>query len=273
MNNSVSYQFETRLIDSLKPHPLNGEAFDVVEDDDFKLLMKDINDRGLQIEPDVLPDGDLIITGHRRIEACRRLGHTEIRCRVRYDLADATPAEIAIALINDNLHRRQLSNLGIARALWVRMEAVAGDKGCYSKLNNLIGPLASALRTSERNARRYLRVLKTPLEVQHAMDNGALSLVLADKVAGLSAKVQKEIGTRIASGESAKAVVSAFINKSKGKSAADKDQTVPVGQLIEGADAWTKAIATGKWIPPKQRQALARSTKALIGALNAKQSA
>jgi ParB-like chromosome segregation protein Spo0J len=268
MKSSVPYEFEMRSIDSLKPHPLNSKAFDEVEDDDFEALVRDIDARGLQNEPDILPEGDLILAGHRRIRACGRLGHQEIRCRVRYDMAGATDADIVVALINDNLHRRQLSKLGIARALRARMQALDAEQGnSYSSTMDLIGPLASALNVSERNARRYLRALTTPQAVQHALEQGALPLVLADKVAGLPAKLQQQVATRIERGESAKTVVASVLNKPKGGSAAGKEQVVPVGQLIIGAEAWTKEIVAGKWLPPSQRLALTKSTKGLLEAL------
>jgi hypothetical protein len=63
------------------------------------------------------------------------------------------------------------------------------------------------LGASGRNLDRYLKVLKTPKEVQDAFSQGKLSLVEAGKVAGLSGESQAAIQAAIRSGKKAKEVV------------------------------------------------------------------
>jgi ParB-like chromosome segregation protein Spo0J len=273
MSRPEDYRIENRDIDSLQPHPLNAQAFDEVDDDDFEALVADIDERGMQNMPDILPDSDWILAGHRRIRAYRQLGHKEILCRMRYDLVGATQAEIAVALINDNLHRRQLSSLGVARALLARMDAVNLDAGCYGKDTDLVQPLARILKTSERNARRYLRALKTPMAVQNALESGALSLILADKVAGLSAGKQRQLTKKIDSGMPVKVAVMAVLNNGKKATASEAEPPQSLAQLIAGANAWADAINGGKWIAPQQKQALRKALQGLGKAVKAQQQA
>lgn len=267
---SESFTYEMRKIDSLKAHPLNAEAFNDV-DDDFKALMADIGAHGLQNEPHVLPNGDLILAGHRRIEACRQLGHTEIRCRIRHDLADASPGKIAAVLINDNLHRRHLSKLGIARAISAKARALCKGLGYRNARKDTIASLARMLGISERNARRYLRALKTPMAVQNALDGGALSLILADKVAGLSAEKQRRIAKKIDNGASAKAAVTAVLNEGRRKADSPAEPPLTIPQIVAGTKAWVSAVNKGNRISPKQRQALGHAFQALNGALEAQE--
>jgi hypothetical protein len=50
---------------------------------------------------------------------------------------------------------------------------------------------------SGRNLNRYLRVLQTPVEVQNAFRSRDLTLVVAEKVAGLGPKGQKALAERL----------------------------------------------------------------------------
>jgi len=69
-----------------------------------------------QIEPIEITPGYLVICGHLRIEAAKRLGWTEISAWIRRDLAEAGDEAVEKRLIEGNLVRRQLTDLDCARA-------------------------------------------------------------------------------------------------------------------------------------------------------------
>ncbi len=257
--------FELRSITSLQEHPLNSKAFDDLSDESFQSLKADIEARGLDHPIDILPNG-LIIAGHQRVRACRELGHEKIRCRVRHDLADASTADIATAMINDNVRRRQLSPLQEARAMWTREQSVSAEQGYRLKKTDLTEKLAKKLGASERHARRYLRVLDTPREVLDAFERGSITLVLAEKVAKLEEAKLKQVAARLRMGDSPRAVVEAACGENKGRSSsAERQLTVP--EVTAGVARLANLLGGGKWIPPRQANALREAVDALVGVM------
>src|SRR5258707_6553370 len=56
-----------------------------------------------------------VICGHQRLRGLKKLGRTEVRAWVRYDLAEEGEACVEERMITDNLLRRQLDKLSVAR--------------------------------------------------------------------------------------------------------------------------------------------------------------
>jgi hypothetical protein len=77
--------------------------------------------------------------------------------------------------------------------------------------------LAKKFGMSGRNVNRLLRVLKAPMVVQKAVDEGKLALGAAEKVGGLPQKLKGEIARRVLAGEDAEAVVREIIPKKSAK--------------------------------------------------------
>jgi hypothetical protein len=67
--------------------------------------------------------------------------------------------------------------------------------------------LGKRFNMSGRNLDRYLRVLSTPIEVQHAVDADKLPITLAEKVAGLKKHQQEKIAAEISAGKDPRQVV------------------------------------------------------------------
>ncbi len=192
-------QVEEWKVCDLKDHPRQGHFFPDESEEADRELAADMNQNG-QLDPiDILPDGT-ILGGHRRAQAAKRLGWKTIRAVVHHDLADDAAGAEAF-FINDNYTRRQLSELQKVRCAARRVELAKEGKvtlptECHGlrKTRDKIGKL---LGKSGREADRYLRVLKAPVEVQHACDGGHLSLTEAGKVAGLSDEEQEEIAEEL----------------------------------------------------------------------------
>jgi hypothetical protein len=139
--------------------------------------------------------------------------------RRRYDLQDATADAVEeeyLAFNADRGHKDMLARARIAmRRLEIEKNRPRGGLGMYeqAEARDRIAKLFKL--GSGRTASRYWRVLKTPQEVQDAFRTGALSLIVAEKVADLSAVNQKEIAQRILSGETPKDVVDSHTATSK----------------------------------------------------------
>ncbi len=77
-------QFKVFKLTELKPHPRNKSIYGEKEDDEaFSELVQLIKEHGLRTKMIVNEDG-LIISGHRRYNALKELGYTEIVCEVRH---------------------------------------------------------------------------------------------------------------------------------------------------------------------------------------------
>jgi ParB-like chromosome segregation protein Spo0J len=201
-------------VDRLRPHPKQGQYFANPPPHEVEELAADMKANG-QLQPvEALPDGT-VIAGHKRLAAARLLGWPEIDVWVRADLA-GDPAAAERRLIEDNLNRRQLGPLGLARC-YQALKALA-SKGLGGRLmdyqqRDLRDRLAQRLGgVSGRTLDRYLRVLEhTPPEVQGAAEAGTLPLTVAEKVAGLSKQRRGQIAEELRAGGEPKEVVRRFL--------------------------------------------------------------
>src|SRR5262249_15963926 len=119
MTTSNEKRIEQWPIGRLSPHPKQGLIFSSPPESEVNELAEDIQRNG-QLQPvEALPSG-VTIAGHKRIAAAKRLGRTDITVWVREDLAN-DPAAVEKRFIEDNLHRRQLGPLTLARC-YVRLK-------------------------------------------------------------------------------------------------------------------------------------------------------
>jgi hypothetical protein len=105
---------EYRDPSSLSPHPHQPELFADMLEHELPSLADSIRERGLDHPIEVLPDGT-IVCGHQRWRACRILGWSSAPVIVRHDHAAAGDVAVEERLITDNLDRRQLDRLDVAR--------------------------------------------------------------------------------------------------------------------------------------------------------------
>src|SRR5215831_3164401 len=109
-------------IGRLRPHPKQAELFPDPPEHEAKELAADLKQNGLLQPVEALADGTLVC-GHKRTAAARLLAWTHIDVWVRGDLEEKGPAAVEARLVEDNLFRRQLGPLEIAR--------------CYQRLRQL----------------------------------------------------------------------------------------------------------------------------------------
>jgi len=221
---------ETMALGALVPHPDQDTYFPLYDEQKFAELVQSIKAAGgVKIPIDVLPEGNkaglagsTIIGGHSRVKASLAAGLTTIRAHVRYDLLNASRAEIDELFLNDNALRRQLSRMAQARiaiALYGVRKAKAGrtSHGSVFRDDALREEIGKILGMSGRNAGRYFNVLESPVEVQDAFEAGTVKLVTAAKVFGLPRASQQELAARLRAGEDAAKVFAEFFPpKAKG---------------------------------------------------------
>jgi ParB/RepB/Spo0J family partition protein len=215
--NPNAKRLEKWKLAALKPHPGQAGLFHAAAHDPGDKELAESMSKGLDHPVEVLPDGT-IVCGHRRTRVAQSLGWDEIDVWVRDDLAgDRAAAELR--LIEDNLNRRQLGPLELARC-YQRLKDLAKDtprserrqcqKGGARDFRDLA---AQKLGVSGRNLDRYLRVLDAPAAVQRAVEAKELSLQDGGAVAVMAKERQDEIARRIEAGEKAKDVVRDFLPK------------------------------------------------------------
>ena len=89
-------------IEELKPHPRNSEFFDDMSGEKWQEFLKSIKTSGV-IEPIVITQDKVIVSGHQRVRACKELGITEIMTEMRsYDSED----KIIKDLLETNIRQR-----------------------------------------------------------------------------------------------------------------------------------------------------------------------
>ncbi|MEQ8788449.1 MAG: ParB N-terminal domain-containing protein [Pirellulaceae bacterium] len=215
---------ERRQLADLSDYPLQQAFAGTTTEHDDEDLRESIHERGLQHPIEILPandaglDADTILDGHRRRDALLANGEEEIGVIVRYDLASASREEIDQAFLHANTDRRQLDP--VSRA-YLAAQRIAIEYG-WSLDELLMSYAAQEVRErvgkmlgiSGRHLSRLLRVIRTPMEVQAAVRQKRLSIVLAEKVADLPEDDQDVIVDRIQSGEPAKLVVESFVGGS-----------------------------------------------------------
>ena len=145
-------KLETWNLTDLHSHPSQDTLFLKPTAKEIERLAQDIAANGLQVPLDVLPDGTLL-RGHSRCLALELLGEAQVTVNVRYDLAEASEQEQLNFLIDDNLHRRQLSPVEIARCAIAKIGQLqaldgSGKRRIKGKLKEQV---AAELGMSKRN--------------------------------------------------------------------------------------------------------------------------
>lgn len=181
------------IIDQFPKHP-----YKVKDDDDMIQLIESIKENGV-ITPIIVrpkPKGRYeMISGHRRLQACRHLGHKTIRGQVlELDRNAAT-----VMMVDSNLARSNILPSEKAFAYKMRLDAMKKQ----GKRNDLTsGPvgqkssrdiLAEQLQESSRQIQRYIRLTELiPLLLQ-MVDEGKIAMRPAVEISHLPEKLQDKL--------------------------------------------------------------------------------
>lgn len=173
-------EIEISLIDDFKEHP-----FKVLDNDELKSLENSIKNNGVMEAVILRPKNDgrfEMISGHRRLLACKKLGLETIPSRVK----DLTDDEATICMVDSNIHREKLLPSEKAFAYKMKYEAMKhqGIKNFLPQYQNgTSGPvvqrssdeiLGDEHGESGRQVRRYIRLTYLIPELLQMVDNAEL---------------------------------------------------------------------------------------------------
>ena len=183
-------------ISTAKLHPFPGHPFKVQDDEDMEQLIQSIQMQGvltpLVIRP--LENGEYeVISGHRRLHACRKAG-IEVVPALGYTI-DRDAA--AIALVDSNLHRERILPSEKAFAYKLKMDALSKQGKRTDLTSDQVGPkLTAATLSSEDSAsqvKRYIRLTNLIPGILEKVDEGRIALTPAVELSYLKEAEQKDL--------------------------------------------------------------------------------
>ena len=183
-------------ISTAKMHPFPGHPFKVQDDEDMEQLTQSIQMQGvltpLVIRP--LENGEYeVISGHRRLHACRKAGIETVPALVYAIDRDAA----AIALVDSNLHRERILPSEKAFAYKLKMDALSKQGKRTDLTSDQVGPkLTASTLSSEDSAsqvKRYIRLTNLIPGILEKVDEGRISLTPAVELSYLKEAEQKDL--------------------------------------------------------------------------------
>lgn len=191
---------KTVNLDISKLHPFDGHPYKVLDDEDMEALVESILTQGVltplvvrQMEEDAYE----IISGHRRLHACKKAGITTVPALI-YSL-DRNAA--AIALVDSNLHREKILPSEKAFAYKLKLEAMnrQGQRTDLTstqdvskfRTNELVG---EANGDSRETVRRYIRLTYLLPEILEKVDEGKVAFTPAVHLSYLSDRAGMGVG-------------------------------------------------------------------------------
>ena len=179
-----------------KLHPFPAHPFKVQDDEDMEQLTQSIQMQGiltpLVIRP--LENGEYeVISGHRRLHACRKAGIQTVPALIYAIDRDAA----AIALVDSNLHRERILPSEKAFAYKLKMDALSKQGKRTDLTSDQVGPkLTAATLPSDDSAsqvKRYIRLTNLIPGILSMVDEGKISLTPAVELSYLKQAEQKDL--------------------------------------------------------------------------------
>ena len=178
-------------------HPFKGHPFKVKEDEEMAQLMRSIADAGV-LSPALarpLPDGGYeLISGHRRLAACKALGMDTMPVIVR----DLTDEEAVITMVDSNLQREHILPSEKAFAYKMKMEALKNQgKRTDLTLSQVATKLDAAAEIGKRVGEsrdqvfRYIRLTHLIPDILKLVDEGKIALTPAVELSYLQPSEQE----------------------------------------------------------------------------------
>ena len=173
--------------------PFRNHPFTVADNEDMAKIVESIGKVGT-ITPLLarqLPDGGYeLISGHRRLEACRKLGLDTIPVIVR----EMTDDEAVIAMVDANLQREHILPSEKAFAYKMKLEAIK-HQGVTSR--QVVGKRESAdsisANESGRTVQRYIRLTKLIPQLLKMVDEERIAFSVGVELSYLSEYEQQDL--------------------------------------------------------------------------------
>lgn len=174
--------------------PFRNHPFKVKEDEEMAQLMRSIADAGV-LSPALarpLPDGGYeLISGHRRLAACKALGMDAMPVIIR----DLTDEEAVITMVDSNLQREHILPSEKAFAYKIKYDALK-HQGTSSQLGTKLRTdelLAQNSSDSRNQIQRYIRLTHLIPDILKLVDEGKIALTPAVELSYLQPSEQEMI--------------------------------------------------------------------------------
>ena len=179
--------------------PFEGHPYKVLDDESMEALTESIRTQGvlspLAVRP--LENGEYeVISGHRRLLACKKAGISSVPVMVHDIDRDAA----AIALVDSNLYREHILPSEKAFAYKLKLEAM-NRQGQRTDLTST--QVVSKLRTNEmvgeaggdsrETVRRYIRLTYLHPKILSMVDEGKIALTPAVELSYLTETEQQDL--------------------------------------------------------------------------------
>lgn len=174
-----------------KIKPFEGHPFKVRDDEQMEQLVWSIMTQGLLTPLVVRPleNGEYeLISGHRRLHACKKAGIEKIPALIYAMDRDAA----VIALVDSNLHREKLLPSEKAFAYKMKMEALS-HQGTSGQVVQKWTRDEVASGESGRQVQRYIRLTNLIPGVLQKVDEGKIALTPAVELSYLTVTEQENL--------------------------------------------------------------------------------
>ena len=174
--------------------PFKNHPFKVKNDAEMAELMKSIADAGVLSPALARPKeggGYELISGHRRLAACKALGMDTMPVMVR----KLTDVEAVITLVDSNLHREHILPSEKAFAYKMKYEALK-HQGTSSQVGTKLRTdelLAQSSGDSRNQIQRYIRLTNLIPEILQMVDDGKIALTPAVELSYLQPSEQETL--------------------------------------------------------------------------------
>ena len=178
-------------LDKLKP--FKNHPFKVMEDEEMERLKESIRVSGVLLPALARPteDGYELISGHRRLAACRALGLSTMPVIVR----NLTDEEAIITMVDSNLQREHILPSEKAFAYKMKYDALK-HQGTSSQLGTKLRTdqlLAQNSGDSRNQIQRYMRLTNLIPDILKLVDEGRIALTPAVELSYLNSHEQNAL--------------------------------------------------------------------------------
>lgn len=178
-------------LDELKP--FKEHPFKVMEDEEMERLKESIRESGVLIPALARPteNGYELISGHRRLAACRALGISAMPVIIR----NLTDEEAIITMVDSNLQREHILPSEKAFAYKMKMEALSHQGKTSRQVGEKwsVSQISEAGNDSERQIHRYIRLTNLIPDILKLVDEGRIALTPAVELSYLNSHEQNAL--------------------------------------------------------------------------------
>ena len=186
-------ELRTEQLQIDKLYPFKGHPFKVLDNEEMDQLVESILTQGvltpLVVRP--LDSGEYeVISGHRRLHACKKAGLETVPVLVMDMDRDAA----AIALVDSNLHREHILPSEKAFAYKLKMDAMR-HQGASGQVGQkwTRDSIAEGTDDSSRQIHRYIRLTNLIPGILQMVDDGKIALTPAVEISYLTKQEQIDL--------------------------------------------------------------------------------